>query len=81
MTAMSIPPIRIDWFAEQMKHKLELGMRGVKKPSCLVRRLLENTAELVDALMKNENADTVIEKAADVANYCMLIADNRYCRY
>ena len=81
MTAMSIPPIRIDWFAEQMKHKLELGMRGVKKPSCMVRRLLENTAELVDALMKNENADTVIEKAADVANYCMLIADNRYCRY
>jgi hypothetical protein len=30
--------------------------------------------------MRNEDADTVIEKAADVANFCMMIADNRYCR-
>jgi NTP pyrophosphatase (non-canonical NTP hydrolase) len=76
--------MRIDWFAEQMKHKLELnchkgGWEDCKNPY-LVRRLIEETAELVHAVMRNEDADTVIEKAADVANFCMMIADNRYCR-
>ena len=51
MTAMSIPPIRIDWFAEQMKKKLAL-QGGFKKTSnpYLVRRLIEKTAELGDGV-------------------------------
>lgn len=84
---MNNPPkenLRIDWFAEQMKHKLDLNRHKGGWEDCknhyLVRRLLEETAELVQSVMRNEDADTVIEEAADVANFCMMIADNRYCR-
>lgn len=83
---MNNPPIenlRIDWFAEQMKHKLDLNRHKGGWEDCknhyLVRRLLEETAELVQSVMRNEDADTVIEEAADIANFCMMIADNRYC--
>ncbi len=68
------------WFAQQMEQKLREndhkgGWHHNKAPE-LVSRLLEEVAELRTALTQPGSAETVAE-AADVANFAMMIADNR----
>lgn len=80
-TEISRRYIRVNWFAEEMKRKLEMnhhkGGWEDDKNHYLIRRLLEEVTEFVQAVMKKETADIIIGEAADVANFCMMIADNR----
>lgn len=72
-------------FARQMdlalaKHDHDRGTHGWQRAqSYLYDRLLDELAELRNALMddsKNQDPSRILKEAADVANYCMMIADN-----
>jgi len=71
----------VEWFAIQMESKLRMhdrkkdGWDGDKTPnSYLLARLKQELSELQDALTDGEPGD-IIEEAADVANFAMMIAD------
>lgn len=71
-------PVR--WFAERMEERLKAhDHRPGWKDSTfgyLQRRLRQEQAELDAALDKKWNAEEIIRECADVANFCMMIADN-----
>lgn len=72
------PEVR--WFAEQMELKLRANDHkpGWKDDAVvdLLTRLEEELAELREAIDESEPAQRVIEEAADVANFCLMISDN-----
>jgi NTP pyrophosphatase (non-canonical NTP hydrolase) len=73
-----LPPLA--WFANEMERQLEENdyKRGWKHctPQQLLKRLKQETQELKKAIEKGQ--PFVIEEAADVANFAMMIADNFY---
>lgn len=71
----------IDWFAERMKIKMGKS-KNLVKPHWntidqfeLWERALEELEELRKVIMTNQ-IENVIEECCDVANFCMMIADN-----
>lgn len=73
----------VDWFAERMKQKLRKpeneAKGGWREDSlrALWHRLREETDELFEALDEDGVPwDHVIDEAADVANFAMMIADH-----
>lgn len=69
------------WFAEQMERKLRDNDHKRKWDECtqryLVNRLFEEATELSRAVSEGrESEQSIIEEAADVANFAMMIADN-----
>ena len=72
--------IAINWFSRQMKRKMEensyKGGWGDDSFKGLLESLVEEIEELRGALI-NGNKQDIIDEAADVANYAMMIADNR----
>lgn len=82
------PRKEVLWFAERMERKLALhddrDHWTTSDPAFLMTRLLEEVRELDDAMMGTgfdyrpmikEEQDRVIDEAADVANFAMMIAD------
>lgn len=80
----------VDWFACDMKRKLqENAHKGNREEGWmhtygwdLYKRLLEEVHELGDAITTpinsttyNEHIQTVIDEAADVGNFAMMLAD------
>jgi NTP pyrophosphatase (non-canonical NTP hydrolase) len=74
------PPLA--WFANEMERQLEENdyKRGWK--NCTQRFLLKRLNQEVRELMKaiKQGKPYVVEEAADVANFAMMIADNFYDR-
>jgi len=70
------PPLA--WFANEMERQLEANDHKTGWKDChlkqLLRRLKQEVGELERAIEK-ANPD-VVEEAADVANFAMMIADN-----
>lgn len=71
----------VKWFAEQMERKLSANDHKGQWQSCdamwLLRRLKEETTELEEALLQAKfDAHELINEAADIANFAMMIADN-----
>lgn len=68
----------VQWFAMSMERKLDLNRhKGTWihcTPNELLKRLKEETQELEDEI-KTGNLDNVLQEAADVANFAMMIAD------
>lgn len=71
----------IQWFAEAMECKLK---RNDFKPgwleidnSYLLKRLNQEVTELTLALEQNLPPEEIIQEAADVANFAMMIADKQ----
>jgi NTP pyrophosphatase (non-canonical NTP hydrolase) len=72
----------IKWFAQKMEQKLRqkderrgrYGWRKGTDPIWLFQRLLQEARELVQAMYEH-NSRLVIQEAADVANFAMMIAD------
>ena len=74
------PTVRepVSWFAQQMESKLikndhKVGWRHMTYRD-LQRRIKDELEELYKAIFWGEG--NVISEAADVANFCMMIADN-----
>lgn len=69
------PPLA--WFANAMQKELDnnshKGGWSSMSQQWLLRRLRQETKELERAIAKGKN---VVEEAADVANFAMMIADN-----
>lgn len=77
----------LKWFRERMDRKLGLP-QNLRKPAwrkdtndVLLGRLHEETTELEDALADEFHGgkaeiELIIDEAADVANFAMMIADN-----
>ena len=67
------------WFANEMERKLQLNdyKTGWKHMPLrqLLTRLKQETRELEKAI---KNGKSVVEEAADVANFAMMIANNFY---
>ena len=80
------PEVR--WFAEQMELQLRANDHkpGWDQDSdlSLFRRVDEEVQELSTALFQPPNSDNqaddeaVVKEAADVSNFCMMLASNRY---
>lgn len=81
----------VDWFADRMKRKLRENEHkgGWDKDGnfALLERLNEETQELDDAICLTEDAgiderfmEAVIDEAADVANFAMMIAEKAKAR-
>lgn len=74
------------WFAGAMEHKLQVndhkpGWRGGYE-TLMVRKLLEEVGELVEAVFKwlfhKGSREEVLLEAADVGNIAMMLADMAY---
>ena len=65
------------WFTNEMQSKLDANSHKSGWHSCtqqwLLNRLRQETKELERAIAKDKN---VVQEAADVANFAMMIADN-----
>ena len=71
----------VAWFAEQMELVLRAndhkpGWQN-DAPVDLLKRLYEEVEELRDGMFIPVNANTIVKEAADVANFAMMIADQR----
>lgn len=69
-------------FAKQMRNVL-LKSNNKKKthwsflPNCyMLSRIKEETHEIEEALLNQEKIDLIIKECVDVANFCMMLADN-----
>lgn len=71
----------LQWFVQEMETQLkENDHKGGWKnctDSYLLSRLLEEVSELLLVTLENDQL-RIKEEAADVANFAMMIADNRY---
>lgn len=72
----------VQWFATEMEKQLKANDHKGGWKDCdpwdLLNRADEELMELRDAVFKGEHgggADRIIHEAADVANFCMMIAD------
>ena len=70
----------VQWFAEHMELALQANDHkgGWRHDSCsaLLIRLREETDELKAALQKGYHLRHIVQEAADVANFAMMVADN-----
>lgn len=80
-TRVGLPPVRqeVAWFAVAMEKKLtendhKTHWRKSGLPY-LVGRLHQEAYELMVALQRKNDPDGVLDEAADVANFAMMIAD------
>ena len=68
---------QVAWFANEMERQLEENGCKLGWERCtdkwLLKRLRQEVEELEQAVKKGKN---VVEEAADVANFAMMIADN-----
>lgn len=69
----------IQWFAKQMESKLRENDHkqhwSKLHPDYLIERLYQEAKELWEAI-RNEPPENIVKEAADVANFCLFIADN-----
>ena len=69
----------LSWFAWRMAAKLDAnahkGSWRELSPFFLLHRLRQETAELARALHSGAAREAIIDEAADVANFAMMIAD------
>lgn len=76
---MSEPRKEVQWFSEQMEAALKANDHKGGWYDCeegwLLRRLSQELQELRQARTKGREA--VIKECADIANFAMMIADNR----
>jgi hypothetical protein len=75
----SIKPI-VTWFAAKMLAKLQMNMRKRfsyrnETADLLFEKMCTEMEELCEEL-KVKDKEKIISECADVANYCMMIADN-----
>lgn len=70
---------RVSRFAEHMINKLKVNLyKGgwqQETNGYLIRRLRQEVEELRDAIRDGRSAHHIINEAADVANFAMMIAD------
>ena len=82
---MAQPRQEVKWFAERMERKLKKNdykgdgtswRQGKLDP--LLKRLKEETKELENEIycLSIDNQEEIINEAADIANFAMMIADN-----
>jgi NTP pyrophosphatase (non-canonical NTP hydrolase) len=73
------PRACVQWFAEMMELKLQDNdtKDGWKNcsPEDLLDRVGDEFEELTNALLVDANPRDIIKECADVANFCMMIAD------
>lgn len=69
----------VQWFAKQMEAKLRANDHKRHWSEChpdyLIHRLYQEAGELWRAIEQKKPAHEVIQEAADVANFAMMIAD------
>lgn len=78
--------MRITKFFDRMQEKLdENSHKGNGWLDCsqqhLLTRIRQETKELKEAIESGADPETVEREAADVANFCFMIADNYRDRY
>jgi phosphoribosyl-ATP pyrophosphohydrolase len=70
----------VQWFAEKMEARLRendhKGGWGSEEDAYLLRRLLEEAGELVEAATCSGVEDVVVQEATDVANFALMLAAN-----
>lgn len=71
--------LAVDAFTECMREKLIENMHKGRWGNCskqyLMTRLAQEKKEL-SAALKTEDAEAIVQEAADIANFAMMIADN-----
>lgn len=76
---MNEPRPEVQWFAKQMELKLKTNDHkkhwSQLHQDYLIHRLFQEAQELWEAI-ENRNVENIIQEAADVANFAMMIADN-----
>lgn len=69
----------VQWFAKQMESKLQANDHKQHWSKChpdyLIHRLYQEANELWRAIEQKKTAHEVIQEAADVANFAMMLAD------
>lgn len=69
----------VNWFSRQMEERLRQNdhKSGWQHDNwdALIRRLREETEELIDAC-RDMGPNSVVRECADIANFAMMIADN-----
>ncbi len=67
------------WFAGRMEEKLKANDHKLTWRSCrrsdMLRRISGELTELQNAIRTRRPTDEIIDEAADVANFCMMVAD------
>lgn len=70
----------VQWFAKQMEAKLRANDHkqhwSKLQRIYLIERLFQEANELWLAIRNGEPVDNIVQEAADVANFAMMIADN-----
>ncbi len=69
----------VRWFSELMEKKLgdnewKGGWKDLNNPH-LLKMMLDEWHELLNAVTSDDK-DSIVEEAVDIANFCMMIADN-----
>ena len=71
----------VNLFSKRMLSRLDSnsgkGHWSECEDSYLIRRLLEEVGELVESIIDKEHTSLIVREAADVANFAMMLADNR----
>lgn len=85
MSGMNLVDPVLEWFKGRMRRKLALA-KNVKKKSwhtmdddSLMQRIKEECDELDRVFVcypDKKQSEDIINEAADVANFCMMLADN-----
>jgi hypothetical protein len=86
-TSISLVPVNneglrssVEWFATMMELKLQSNddKPGWKDTNVndLLDRVVDELDELTNALLLDHSPQAIIQECADVANFCMMIADN-----
>ena len=73
--------VRMEGKLAQNRHKGDRAGWLTTHPTYLINRLLDETAELYDALDNLLNPEDVWAEAADVANFAMMVADSYAAQY
>lgn len=67
---------RMEAKLEQNRHKGDRSGWLKSQPHSLLKRIREESTELEDALNREESLTEIVDEAADVANFAMMIADH-----
>lgn len=69
----------VRWFAEKMEEKLKKNDHKGGWDNCdihwLIQRIKEETNELLDAVNSGTPKENIINEAADIGNFAMMVAD------
>lgn len=72
---------RIEWFVQRMEAKMGLPKNVAKgdwrnsNPEDIAIGLGREVMELAEAIRDSEPPENIINECADIANYCMMLAD------